>query len=107
MVGLAGEMNPPASNARYPPTIKTVGFLARKFIIIRDHGRGMDEETQSNLFQRYYRGTNTHQQVGGTGLGMAISKQLIEVQGGVIEVDSTINKGTTITLIKLSILVNI
>jgi hypothetical protein len=33
MVGLPGEINPLSSDARYPPTIKTVGFLARKFII--------------------------------------------------------------------------
>lgn len=67
-------------------------------IRIQDNGRGMDSETQEHLFDRYYRGTNTKQQAAGTGLGMAIAKQLIEVHGGTIQLESKLGKGTTLTL---------
>jgi hypothetical protein len=43
-VGLVGEMKPPSSDARYHPTIKTVGFLARKSII-------EDKECSSHLMR--------------------------------------------------------
>jgi len=68
-------------------------------INIRDNGNGMTEEELSHLFIRYYRGTNTDVKPGGTGLGMAIAKQIIELHGGKILVNSTLNIGTSITII--------
>lgn len=46
-------------------------------IIISDNGKGMSREEVSNLFNRYYRGTNTNRRIEGTGLGLAITKQII------------------------------
>lgn len=68
-------------------------------IMIRDYGVGMNEETMSLLFERYYRGTNTEGLMQGTGLGMAISKQLVIQHQGQIEVKSQTDSGTTISLI--------
>jgi len=67
-------------------------------ITIEDHGRGMDGEEVSRLFQRYYRGTNTDEKAEGTGLGMAIAKQIIEIHNGEICVESQKNTGTMITI---------
>jgi len=39
----------------------------------------MDAEEVSRLFQRYYRGTNTDEKAEGTGLGMAIAKQMLKL----------------------------
>ncbi|MGX9756848.1 sensor histidine kinase [Clostridioides difficile] len=64
-------------------------------IAILDNGRGMTEYEVSNLFSRYYRGTNTEQKTEGTGLGLAITKQIIELHGGTISVESTLSLGTT------------
>ena len=64
-------------------------------IEISDNGVGMEEELIKNLFNRYYRGTNTHISVKGSGLGMAIAKEIIEVHKGTISVKSKINEGTT------------
>ncbi|WP_226681797.1 sensor histidine kinase [Sutcliffiella horikoshii] len=68
------------------------------FITIKDNGVGMDEETQSKLFDRYYRGGSTTDKLNGTGLGMAIAHQLVLAHGGNVFVESEKGKGTTITI---------
>lgn len=67
-------------------------------ICIQDNGRGLSEEELSNLFTRYYRGTNTKAKPEGTGLGMAISKQIIELHDGSITVESELGIGTEIAI---------
>lgn len=64
---------------------------------IRDEGIGMSPEVVENLFDRYYRGINTTSDNTGTGLGLTISKQLVEAHGGRIDVKSS-SQGTTITI---------
>ena len=63
---------------------------------VADDGRGMDAETALRLFDRYYRGTSTDEATEGTGLGMAIARQLIEANSGTIEVESAEGQGTRI-----------
>lgn len=64
-------------------------------IIISDNGKGMTREEVSNLFNRYYRGTNTKQRIEGTGLGLAITKQIVEIHGGDISVESELGLGSS------------
>ncbi len=68
-------------------------------ITIEDNGVGMDTETLNRLFERYYRGTNTSSSNNGTGLGMAITKKLIELHGGSINVKSEQEQGTCIRIL--------
>ena len=63
-------------------------------VIVSDDGKGMTEEEIVHLFERYYRGVSTKQKAEGTGLGMAIAKQIIEMHKGKIEVISEKGKGT-------------
>ncbi|ENQ3106743.1 HAMP domain-containing histidine kinase [Bacillus cereus] len=65
-------------------------------ICIEDNGVGMDEETMGQLFERYYRGTNTDEQIEGVGLGMSIAKQIATLHGATLEVHSEIGKGTKV-----------
>jgi signal transduction histidine kinase len=67
-------------------------------VVIRDHGKGMDEETQSRLFDRYYRGTDSGRNYSGTGLGMAIAYQLIQAHQGKMDLVSQPSHGTKITM---------
>ena len=67
-------------------------------VAISDNGPGMDEQTQDNLFERYYRGGHTEEDVSGTGLGMAIAKQLVLAHDGEIAVESKPGSGTTVTM---------
>ncbi len=63
---------------------------------ITDNGKGMDEQSVSHLFDRYYRGTSTDTPTGGTGLGMAIVKQIVTVHQGTVDVKSKLGQGTSI-----------
>jgi signal transduction histidine kinase len=67
-------------------------------ITIEDNGQGINKETLDQLFQRYYRGTNTDETSTGSGLGMAITKQLIELHCGSINVSSITGKGTKVRI---------
>jgi len=66
---------------------------------IEDNGKGIPAEEVNKLFDRYYRGTNTGELHKGSGLGMAISKQIIESHGGKIIVDSKLGVGTVVKII--------
>ncbi|MCH1625029.1 sensor histidine kinase [Ferdinandcohnia quinoae] len=68
------------------------------FIKIEDNGIGMDEETRNNLFDRYYRGTNTEEKTDGAGLGLSITKAIIESHNGTIDVVSSLGLGTKFIL---------
>lgn len=65
---------------------------------IADNGPGMDEKTKASLFERYYRGGHTKEDTSGTGLGMAIAKQLVLAHDGNIEVKSEPGKGTEVVM---------
>lgn len=67
-------------------------------ISIQDNGRGMKKEELDHLFTRYYRGENTTVKPEGSGLGMAIAKQIIELSGGSIRAESVLGIGTCITI---------
>ncbi len=59
---------------------------------VRDEGEGMEEETRSHVFERFYRGTGDT--AGGrVGLGLAIAKALIEAHDGTIRVESAPGRG--------------
>lgn len=63
---------------------------------IRDTGAGIPPEDLSHLFQKFYRVDNSATRtVGGTGLGLFISRKIIELYKGRIWVESEVNKGST------------
>lgn len=65
---------------------------------VADSGVGLSPEERSNLFRKFTQATpRTHIEYGGSGLGLFISKALVEVQGGRISLESEKNKGTTFT----------
>ncbi|MDX8045672.1 ATP-binding protein [Gracilibacillus sp. S3-1-1] len=68
-------------------------------IIVQDTGIGIKQEDIPYLFERFYRVDKSRSRAnGGTGLGLAIVKHLVGMHDGTIDVDSELNKGTTITL---------
>jgi len=63
---------------------------------IEDTGMGMPADAQKHLFEKFYRVDNTAtREVGGTGLGLYITRSIIETFGGRIWVESTQGKGST------------
>ncbi|NFN23385.1 HAMP domain-containing histidine kinase, partial [Clostridium botulinum] len=73
--------------------------IDRITVIIKDNGNGISTEDLKHIFDRYYRGTNTGEAHKGSGLGMAISKEIINNHGGDIKINSKLGHGTEITII--------
>jgi len=67
-------------------------------ISVIDSGVGMEQTFVNHLFAKFSQEDNSiTRKYGGTGLGMSISKELIELMGGEIKVNSEKNKGTTVS----------
>lgn len=64
-------------------------------ISVEDHGIGMPDNVVSNLFQKFYRSHRSRESVSGTGIGLYISKAIVESHGGTISVRSEDGKGST------------
>jgi signal transduction histidine kinase/ActR/RegA family two-component response regulator len=68
-------------------------------IAVRDTGVGMDPETVANLFTRFYQADNSlRRRIGGTGLGLEISRNLARMMGGDIQVSSQVGVGSVFTV---------
>ena len=65
-------------------------------IKILDNGEGIHKEDLPHIFNRFYKGKNAH--TGSIGIGLAMSKIILQKQGGTIEVSSEKNKGTEFTI---------
>ncbi len=62
---------------------------------ISDNGPGISKEEQAFIFNKYYRAKDMRERMDGMGLGLSISKHLIEAHGGTIWVNSDEGKGST------------
>jgi len=64
-------------------------------VSVEDHGIGMPGNVVSNLFHKFYRSHRSRETVAGTGIGLYISKAIIESHGGTMSVRSEEGKGST------------
>jgi signal transduction histidine kinase/ABC-type multidrug transport system ATPase subunit len=70
----------------------------RVIVSVADTGIGIPEHVRQNIFDRFHRGDLTiSRKYGGSGLGLSISKQLVELQGGRIWVESEVGAGSKFT----------
>ena len=71
-------------------------FEQDKFITfsVKDFGKGIEEQYQKRLFDRYYQVPTDGQNKSGSGLGLAISKDFIEAENGNIWVESSVGEGS-------------
>jgi signal transduction histidine kinase len=75
--------------------VETVGAFAR--LTVRDEGIGIEPEALPRLFGRFERAVSDRQ-YGGLGLGLFISRQLVDAMGGRVCVDSRLGEGATFTV---------
>lgn len=64
-------------------------------LCVKDTGIGIAKEKQATIFERFHQAElETTRRFGGSGLGLSIVKQLVEMQGGNIQLESELNKGS-------------
>jgi signal transduction histidine kinase/DNA-binding response OmpR family regulator len=68
-------------------------------LLVSDTGNGIPALDMPYIFDKFYRASNTTSDIPGSGLGLSIVKSIIETHQGRIWVDSTIDKGTNVTVV--------
>ena len=94
------------SNAfKFTPAGKTIRVIVDSkpgfvMLIVQDEGIGISPEKRSVLFERFYSNNELNNTgVTGTGIGLNLTKELVDLHHGHIEVESEVGKGTTITVL--------
>lgn len=95
LLGNAVKFSPPDSKVvvRVEPD-RSDGELGLRFSVT-DLGPGVPEEELGLVFHKYYRASDVRDQVDGVGLGLSISKHIIEAHGGTLWVQSLLGQGST------------
>ncbi len=87
-----GNNQQPITNNQQPTTNNQI------MITVADTGIGIPEDHLDRIFESFEQGDgSTAREYGGTGLGLAVTKQLVELHGGKIWVESTVGKGSRFT----------
>jgi signal transduction histidine kinase len=104
LVSNAHKYSPPENpifiKAELAENIWTDGSPKVVHLSIRDTGFGISPENQKKIFQKFFRSDDQKvRDAPGTGLGLNITKQLVEMQGGLIWFESVFRSGTTFHVI--------
>jgi two-component system sensor histidine kinase ResE len=95
IVGNAIQYSPPKTKI----TVEIQTHLNRLQISVRDEGYGISSEQLPHIFEKFYRVSHGQTpQVSGTGLGLALTREIIELHDGQITVESEPDKGSTFTV---------
>ncbi|WP_216086259.1 sensor histidine kinase [Mahella australiensis] len=62
---------------------------------VKDNGSGIDEEDLAHIKQKFYKGKNSK---ASSGLGLSIADEIVRLHGGSMDIDSSLNEGTTVTI---------
>ena len=90
IISNAIKFNPSKSKIKVDLKLENQQLL----IAIEDQGKGISKENLEKIFNRFYT-TKDKNNREGTGIGLALVKELVEKANGAIDVKSTVNKGTT------------
>lgn len=85
-----------------PPsgTIKLECKRDREFVeySVQDSGEGIDPEELPHIFERFYKSQRSSGDRTGFGLGLSITKNIVEIHNGTVEVESVVGEGSTFTV---------
>lgn len=91
------------SNAiKFTPEHGEISVIMKKFnnsieVRVADTGKGMTKEEMERIFEKYYQGNQSYS-TKGLGLGLTITKRIIELCGGMIQVESALDEGSKFTI---------
>jgi two-component system, OmpR family, sensor histidine kinase KdpD len=77
-----------------PITIRVEDCKDQVQITVEDQGPGIPEQERTRIFEKYYRTPATSALVPGSGIGLAIAREIVQAHGGSIWVDSTAGQGS-------------
>jgi len=90
LIDNALKYSPPGS-----PVLVGAEFSDGRLIVsVADHGPGIPEDEQSRIFEKFYRAEASRHQIPGAGLGLVIAREIIQVHGGEIWVESKVGEGS-------------
>jgi two-component system sensor histidine kinase KdpD len=81
-----------------PIEIRTVSAEAGALIEVKDDGPGIPEPEQARIFEKYYRSAGTAANAAGTGMGLAIVREIVKAHGGRIWVESRPGQGARFSM---------
>lgn len=89
LIDNATKYSPPDS----PITIRA--DITGETVVVRvcNEGHGIPEEEQSKIFERFYRGRDASHQIAGSGMGLAIAREILQAHGGDLRVESNPGQG--------------
>lgn len=81
------------------PSVRVSGDAESVTVVVRDYGIGIPSGELSRIFDRFSRASNARKmRIAGTGFGLYLTKQLVQLHGGTIAVESEEGKGSTFTV---------
>jgi two-component system sensor histidine kinase SenX3 len=88
---------------KYSPSASPVSITARRdgnniLICVRDEGPGIPERDQARIFEKFYRGRNARSGVTGTGMGLAIAREILRAHGGDVALKSSLGHGSEFSM---------
>lgn len=95
VLGNALKFSPPRS----PLEIRAAVEGGNLVLSIADHGPGIPEREQRQIFEKYYRGASTRKETSGSGLGLAIARDILRAHGGDIRLESSPGEGAEFSLL--------
>jgi len=95
LLGNAIKFSPPQTEVVVSVAAETSPSGLKLRFSVSDKGPGIPEEEQSLVFHKYYRAPETREQTDGVGLGLSISRYIVEAHGGTIWVKSKPGEGST------------
>lgn len=97
VIGNAFKYSPQGGEVEVRGYTVDIGGQVQICLSVRDHGIGMTQEQVERVFERFYR-ADPSGNIPGTGLGMSVVKEIMEIHGGGVYVSSEFGLGTTVTL---------
>lgn len=88
------KYSPPRSSVSLQATTNGSSIV----ITVRDHGAGIPTLDQSLVFEKFYRGSNIPSEITGTGMGLAIARQILRAHGGDIWVSDSSENGSEFSI---------